>query len=129
MPDICLQHCLAVLLIDGGLNFVTSHQYDRMADPAVLALRARMELVSDPDLPRREGIVTVTTTDGREVTRHVPHVRGTAKNPMTRDEVDAKVLDLMAPVLGDGRARQLIDAVWDIETVKDVRDLRPLMTV
>ncbi len=129
MPDICLQHCLAVLLIDGGLNFVTSHQYDRMADPAVLALRARMELVSDPDLPRREGIVTVTTADGREVTRHVPHVRGTAKNPMTRDEVDAKVLDLMAPVLGDGRARQLIDAVWGIEAVRDVRDLRPLMTV
>jgi 2-methylcitrate dehydratase PrpD len=128
MPDICLQHCLAVLLLDGALSFVSSHDYDRMADPLVLALRARMTLVSDPDLPRREGIVTVTTADGRTLVRHVPHVRGTTDNPMTRDEVDAKVTDLTAPVLGAARARRLIDAVWHIEAVEDVRELRELLT-
>ncbi len=127
MPDICLQHCLAVMLIDGKLDFATSHDYPRMADAAVLAVRDRIALVSDADLPRREGIVTVTTTDGRELTRHTPHVRGTAKNPMTRIEVDAKVADLMAPVLGDAQTRELIDAVWDIEAVGNVRELRPLL--
>lgn len=99
-----------------------------MADPLVLALQAKMTLVSDPDLPRREGIVTVTTTDGRRLDRHVPHVRGTTNNPMTRDEVDAKVTDLMTPVLGVERARRLIDAVWGIEAAEDVRGLRALLT-
>lgn len=129
MPDICLQHCLAVLLIDGGLNFITSHDYDRMADPMVLGLREKITLVSDAGLPRREGVVTVSTVDGREVARHVPHVRGTTNNPMTRDEVGAKALDLMAPVLGQDRAKGLIDHVWDIEAVDDVRKLREFYMV
>jgi 2-methylcitrate dehydratase PrpD len=127
MPDVCMQHCLAVLLIDGRLTFISSHDYARMNDPAVRALRARITLVPDPVLPRREGIVTVTTADGRALRRHVPHVRGTANNPMTRAEVDAKAADLMTPVLGAKRARDLIDAVWEIESVADVRRLRPLL--
>ena len=127
MPDICLQHCVAVMLIDGKLDFAMSHDYPRMNDPAVRAVRSRIALVSDADLPRREGIVTVTTTDGRKLTRHIPHVRGTAKNPMTRIEVDAKVADLMAPILGDAQTRELIDAVWDIEAVGNLRELRPLL--
>jgi 2-methylcitrate dehydratase PrpD len=127
MPDICLQHCLAVLLIDGGLTFLSSHDYARMNDPVVRALRAKISLISDPELPRREGIVAVTTTDARTLKLHVPHVRGTTDNPMTRREVEAKAADLMTPVLGAGQARALIDAVRDVEAVTDVRDLRALL--
>ena len=129
MPDICVQHCLAVMLIDGEVSFVSSHDYARMSDPAVLAIRERIELVSDAELPRRQGIVTVTTAAGAEHTRHTPHVRGTANNPMSRNEVDAKVADLMAPVLGEAQTRKLIDRIWDIEAVGNVRELRPLLTV
>jgi hypothetical protein len=46
---------------------------------------------------------------------------------MTRAEVTAKSFDLTAPQLSDGRARQLIDTVWKLEGVKDVRTLRPLL--
>jgi len=58
---------------------------------------------------------------------HIQAVRGTAENPMTRAEVDAKSYDLMAPVSGKARARALCDAVWNIEKLKDVRALRPLL--
>jgi hypothetical protein len=34
---------------------------------------------------------------------------------------------LLAPVLGKARARKLCDAIWNIEKVKDVRTLRPLL--
>jgi len=54
-------------------------------------------------------------------------VRGTAENPMTRAEVDAKSYDLLAPVTGKARARRLCDAVWDLERLKSVRELRPLL--
>jgi 2-methylcitrate dehydratase PrpD len=127
MPDICLQHCLALLLIDGGLTFASSHDYARMNDPVVRAFRTKITLISDPNLPRREGIVTVTTSDGQALTRHVPHVRGTTNNPMTRAEVEVKAAGLMAPVLGAERARALIDAVWKIEALADARELRPLL--
>ena len=54
-------------------------------------------------------------------------VRGTAENPMTRAEVDAKSYDLIAPVLGKARARKLCDAIWNLEKLRDVRKLRPLL--
>jgi hypothetical protein len=58
---------------------------------------------------------------------HAKAVRGTAENPMTRAEVDAKAYDLAAPVLGERRARRLCDAIWDVEGIRDVRELRPLL--
>ena len=41
-------------------------------------------------------------------------MRGTTTNPMTRDDVAAKAVDLMSPAMGP-RARALIDLVWDLD--------------
>ena len=53
-----------------------------------------MQLVPDAELrtplPARVAIVEVTLTDGTRLTETVKAVRGTAENPMTRDEVVAK---------------------------------------
>jgi hypothetical protein len=78
-------------------------------------------------MPSRQGIVEIRLRDGRELRGHVKAVRGTSDNPMTREEVDTKSYDLLAPVLGKTRARKLCDAVWDIEKIKDIRKLRPLL--
>ena len=78
-------------------------------------------------VPERHGIVEIKLKDGREVKHHTKAVRGTAQNPMTTPEVDEKCYDLMAPVLGKKRARTLCDTIWNIEKVKDVRKLRPLL--
>jgi hypothetical protein len=48
---------------------------------------------------------------------------------MSRDEVAAKSRDLLLPVIGARRTRQLIDTVWRIERVGDARQLRPLLQV
>jgi hypothetical protein len=45
---------------------------------------------------------------------------------MNADEVAAKALDLMAPVLGDGRAKELIAAVYGLDTFGPVAGLRRL---
>ena len=52
--------------------------------------------------------------------------KGTPENPLEREEVTAKALDLMGPVLGKPRSRKLIDTLFDIKRVKDVRSLRAL---
>lgn len=36
IPDICLQHVLAVALLDGRVTFASLHDNARMADPATL---------------------------------------------------------------------------------------------
>ena len=131
MPDICVQHMCAIMLIDGNVTFASSHDQKRMRDRKVLALRARIELRGDDALsaaiPSRQGIVEISLRDGRQFRHHTKAVRGTAENPMTRPEVDEKSYDLMAPVIGKTRARKLCDAVWKLEKIRDLRGLRPLL--
>ena len=130
MPDINLQHLLSVMLLDGTVTFISSHDERRMRDPKVLAVKQRVELIGDEALehaPTRQAILELRTRDGRILRQHTQAVRGTPANPMTREEVDAKCYDLIAPVLGKGRARALIDAVWGIEEIADTRALRPLL--
>jgi 2-methylcitrate dehydratase PrpD len=131
MPDICMQHMCAVMLLDGTVSFASSHDQKRMRDPKVVELRKRIALEGDDELtramPSRQGIVELELADGRRLRHHTQAVRGTPGNPMTRAEVDAKSYDLMAPVLGRARARKLCDAVWNLERLADVRKLRPLL--
>ena len=131
MPDICMQHMCAIMLIDGIVTFISSHDEKRMKHPRVLALRSRVELLGDDELtrllPSRQGIVELKLKDGRSLRHHTKAVRGTAQNPMTRAEVDEKAYHLLAPVLGKARARKLCDAVWGLERVSSMRNLRPLL--
>ena len=131
MPDICLQHMVAVMLVDKTASFEAAHDKPRMQDAAILRQRAKVQLVPDEDLerlyPRREAIVEVTLTDGTRLSERVAAVRGTSDNPMTREEVVAKARDLLTPVLGAATAGRLIESVLTLETVKDIRTLRPLL--
>jgi 2-methylcitrate dehydratase PrpD len=131
VANLCVQHLLAVLLQDGRLGFAAAHDQARMRDPAILALRQRIGVVPDPELsralPPRQAIVRVTTRDGRRLEERARAVRGTPDNPMPRQEVEAKAMDLLAPVLGAARARALTAAIRRIERLASVRTLRPLL--
>ena len=131
MPDICMQHMCAVMLLDGIVTFESSHDEKRMTDPRVLAVRSRVELIGDEALtrvlPSRQGIVELKLKDGRALRHHTKAVRGTAGNPMPRPEVDEKAFHLLAPILGCARARKLCDAAWALERVSSMRNLRPLL--
>jgi 2-methylcitrate dehydratase PrpD len=132
MPDICMQQMCAVMLIDGIVTFASAHDEARMYDPRTLEVRRRIELRGDDELqeslPAREGIVELKLTDGRELRHRTSAVRGTAENPMARTEVDEKCYHLMAPRLGARRSRELCEAVWGLESLRDVRELRPLLS-
>jgi 2-methylcitrate dehydratase PrpD len=131
MPDICMQHMIAVMLIDRTASFRAAHDKPRMQDPAILRERAKVHLVGDEELeqrlPRREAIVEVTLTDGTRLTERVEAVRGTAENPMSRAEVATKGQELMAPILGADRSAKLVEQVFNLERVTDLRTLRPLL--
>jgi hypothetical protein len=46
---------------------------------------------------------------------------------MTRDQLIAKCRDLMTPVLGAPQTTRLIEKTLVLDTVKDIRELRPLL--
>jgi len=131
VANLCVQHLVAVLLCDRALGFAAAHDQARMRDPAILAVRGRIRLVPDAELtqalPPRQAIVEFATGDGRRLVQRTRAVRGTPENPMSREEVEAKALDLLAPVLGGERATALVAEIGCVERMASVRALRPLL--
>jgi 2-methylcitrate dehydratase PrpD len=119
------------MLIDKTASFQAAHDKARMLDATVLRQRAKIQLTPDEELerlyPKRITIVEVTLNDGTRLTERVEAVRGTSDNPMTREEVVMKCRDLVAPILGAPTAAKLTERILDLENLKNVRELRPLL--
>jgi 2-methylcitrate dehydratase PrpD len=118
---------IAVMLLDKTVSFQAAHDKARMQDPMVLRQRAKIDLVRDEELakllPERVTIDEIELTDGTRIAERVTEVRGTVKNPMTRAEVTDKARDLITPILGRESSERLIETVYEIEAVKDIRSL------
>jgi 2-methylcitrate dehydratase PrpD len=133
MPDVNCQYIIAVALVDGNVSFSDSHSHERMDDPQVRAVKARVQLVADralmnPDAPR-SGMVEVTLRDGRTVSHFTRHAPGTKENPLDTQGVNEKARSLMAPVLGAMRTEAVIQRVNALEELDDVRKLLPFLTL
>jgi 2-methylcitrate dehydratase PrpD len=131
IPDINLQHMIAVMLMDKTASFKAAHDVERMRDPDTMKHRAKVTLEGDEELeklmPRRAADVEVTMRDGRVLKERVVTVRGTSGNPMPRSEIIEKARDLIVPILGEEKFRRLSDAVFGIENVKSILELRPFL--
>ena len=68
----------------------------------------------------------VRLKDGRTLNHQTLAAKGSFEDPLTRAEEEEKALDLLVPVFGKARSRTLLDALWNIEKVSDVRKLRAL---
>ena len=124
MPDVNLRYCLAVTLMDGRMTFDASHDASRMASADVLALGARIRFLGPPPGQDRFAVTVEIDAGGRTLTafqdRNVP---GRYENPLSQREVEDKALELMAPVVGEPRARRAIDDVNRLDALPDIAGL------
>ncbi len=131
MPDICLQYMVSVMVLDRTATFKAAHDIERMRSSDVLNMRAKVQLIADEQLsqflPVRVAIVEITLDSGEKLTERVEAVRGTPRNPMTKSEVVDKCMDLIVPILGLPKSRQLINTVYSIENLASVQKLGPLL--
>jgi len=133
MPDICVQHLLAVMLQDGTVTFKSAHDFKRMKDRKIIDLRKRITAVGDPKLTdaqrRWRCVMEIQLRDGRELKHQTMAAKGSFENPLTRAEEEEKALDLLLPILGKTRSRRLLDVLWNFEKIPDVRALRRLYSL
>jgi 2-methylcitrate dehydratase PrpD len=133
MPDVNCQHMIAMALVDGNVTFASTRSYQRMSDPAVLAVKERVNLVADPALMNpeapRSAKLEVVLKDGRTLSQFTPHAYGTKQNPMETKSVNGKVRELLEPVLGLSRTEAVIERVNGLEAVAHVRELLPFLTL
>ena len=125
-PDINIQYAMALMLVDKTATFKSIHDKPRMQDPTILALRAKVKLEA-PTRGAQLPLLEITLRDGRKLTQQTGPVLGTVDNPMTSAQLVAKCLDLMVPVFGKEKSQRVVDATLALETMKNIRDLRPAL--
>jgi len=130
MPDISVQHLLAVMMIDRKLTFKTAHDFARMKDKQVLKVREKIHAVGDPsltDVQRRwRCVMEIHLKNGEVLRGETMAAKGSFENPLNVAEENEKALDLIAPILGKKPSLELLHSIWNIEKIKDLRSLRPL---
>jgi len=96
-------------------------------DPAFAKFARRLAVTAPPEIDRlypqlRPARVTVTTARGT-FTRQADEALGSRIVPLDDAGLKTKFLDLVAPVLGAARAKQLAEQVWSIEAAANVAPL------
>jgi 2-methylcitrate dehydratase PrpD len=122
-----LPYTVAAALLDGELG-VAQMREERLGDPRILELAARVRLALDPRLDamypaRRAARVEIRLVDGRKCEREVLAIRGSADDPLTSREVDDKFRRLADPVLGEPAARRALALLREIEHHDDLAPL------
>jgi 2-methylcitrate dehydratase PrpD len=118
----------AVGLVFGGFY---PEDIARFQDPRVEALAAKVRLRVDPAIealyPERNGCaVRVRLRDGRVVAGAVTHARGEPENMLTDEEFEEKFRRVSGDVLPADQRERLIQRIWTLEEVEDVRELTRL---
>jgi 2-methylcitrate dehydratase PrpD len=116
-----MQYCAAALLLLGGVR-LAAFAPERLADPAIKSLMARVSVSLDPELAdaypqKRAARVTVRLKDGRELQHFQPTRKGDPDMPLSDDELSEKFLELAEPAVGDATARQVLDGLWHDDRV------------
>jgi 2-methylcitrate dehydratase PrpD len=120
-----VRHSAAVALID-GMAGTAQYADPKAVDPAVAALRRKVTPVADETLRKDEAHVIIIA-DGKRYEEHVEHASGTADNPMSDAQIEAKFLANAAPVIGAETARRAAGMVWTLEKQVDMRELIALL--
>ncbi len=108
-----LTYAVAAILVRGHLD-LRDFEDAALADPAVHAMMARIDLVVDPAAHGERQTVEIETRDGRRLHARVEDPRGHWDNPLTDAELRAKFLGLAGPALGPDAARAA-DLVGELE--------------
>ena len=131
--DHSLPYITAIALIDGE---VTSKQFERerFADPKVWKFLEKVKVERNVELSAMypgavANIVHVDLADGKKLTKRVDYPLGHARNPLKDTEVEGKFFALVTPVLGEKRARVIVDLVWKLDEAKNVNGLMKAVEV
>ncbi|MGD0073973.1 MAG: MmgE/PrpD family protein [Candidatus Binataceae bacterium] len=122
---VSLQYTLAEALFTGRLG-KDAYQRATLNNQAVLALAERVAYRVDPSFPgpeRFKGVVKVILKNGVCHEAVEEHNRGSAENPMSREEILAKFEENAASVLRSASISMLAEAALGLEASTDASDL------
>ena len=120
-----LKYVVANALRHGSVR-LAAFEPERMNDLETRALMEKIDVAIDPELDaafpkQRAARVAIQTRDGRSEEFLQPTRIGDPDAPLSDAQLDAKFLELAAPVLGGEGAKAVLAKLWTLETLRDVQ--------
>jgi 2-methylcitrate dehydratase PrpD len=136
-PRFSMQFQVALAILEGreGLrkNMIDRHYgFQKLKDPQMRELMKKIKLAYNKDLdkewPRHwTTIVQVETIDGKVHTCRVDLPKGEPENDITDEELSDKVRDIASQVISKSQVNQMIDIIYQLEEVQNIRELTKLL--
>jgi 2-methylcitrate dehydratase PrpD len=127
-----IQYCVANALVRKDCKL---RHFDEsfVKDPELIDVIRKVKVFADPEWDETRQLAAemeVVMKDGKILHRHVEFPRGTAENPLTREDLLEKFRDCVSygrGTLSQSQVDELISMVFGLEEVKDIRGLIPLI--
>jgi 2-methylcitrate dehydratase PrpD len=115
-------HAVAAALVDGVAG---EKQFSDRAvhDPEIVALRERIVATVDRSIAEDQVRIFITLRDQSRLEKYIEHAVGSAKNPMTDAQLEAKFAGLAEGVLPPDRIRRAMDLCWTVANLRDAAEL------
>ena len=119
-----LKYVVATALTHGSVRFA-AFEPERLGNPATRDLMRRVDVAVDAQLDaafpaQRAARVAIEARDGRREEFLQPTRIGDPDAPLSDAQLDAKYLELAGPVLGEAKAKELLDRLWRLEALKSL---------
>lgn len=114
-----LHYMVASALVHGSVR-LSAFEAERLNDPATRSLMARISKALDPEVDagfpaRRAARVSIRLRDGRSFTHWQSDRKGDPELPLTDADLEAKLIELASPVIGESAARALLTRIWALD--------------
>jgi 2-methylcitrate dehydratase PrpD len=115
-------HAVAAAMVRGRVR-EAEFSDQAIGEAGIIALRERVSAAIDRSIAEDQVRIIVTLKDGRRLEKYIEHAIGSAKNPMTNAQLEAKFRGLAEGVLTPDRVRKLMDLCWNIEKASDAAEV------
>jgi len=104
-------HAAAAALLrgDGSHSAFTD---EAVNDPALVELRRKVKVTTDPKVHEASVDLTVTLRDGRRVSRSIERAIGSLDRPLSDQQLEAKFRGQAVSRLSEGECERLIELAW-----------------
>ncbi|HEX6268035.1 MAG TPA: MmgE/PrpD family protein [Burkholderiales bacterium] len=114
-----LKYVVATALTHGSVRF-SAFTTQRLEDAATRALMKKIGVSLDPQLdaafPGQRAARVAIRARGRREEHLQPTRIGDPDAPLTDAQLEAKYMELAAPVIGEGNARELLQRLWRLDS-------------
>jgi 2-methylcitrate dehydratase PrpD len=110
----------ALLRDDGSPTAFTD---EAVADPAIVALRQKVDVVTDRAMHEDAVDIVVTLDDGRTIDKRVFHAIGSLERPLSDAELNAKFRGQSASVVGEANCEALLALAWRLPELARAGDV------